>query len=243
MIKHLFLFCILGSISTKNNSMTLLKDLKDKKGGLEYMIYQNRPLLYFNGIGSLAMSAFLAYFTHRILSTPSIVITCDTAYLAISLYMMGWEGHRFKTQRQNERNFYFSIAAQNGRLGTMQLLYANGVQINEELVDDPGNGIYKEELICPLYAALSKNQIDAADFLKENGADINLRLGENKETILMLLAQANKNINAKPGMRWLLHEGANLHQEDTSGRTALDLATTADRKLLLLEAKRNVPGR
>lgn len=243
MIKRLLLFCLLVSFATNNNSMNLLKDLKEKKGGLEYLYYQNRNLLYFNGISICVALAFLTHCSHNIISNPTIALTCDAFCAAGLLYALACDGVRDKRERQNEKNYYLTVAANNGRLDTMHWLYANGAQINEELVDDSRYGVSKKNLICPLYAALSENQIDAASFLNNHGADINIKIGKNQETILMLLARAQRTMDINAGMQWLLQEGANLNQEDALGRTALDMATTTQRKLLLLEAQQNSPLR
>ena len=233
-MKHSLLFLLLlGFVST--HPMNLLKDLKEKSEGLQYLYRINRgiAICFPSMIAGSVSLGFYALSNNTMLTLSSGALSA-----AGTLYVLGREGIYQKTKLQRCENYFLAVAAQKGDLEEIGRLCKNGAQVNAETDYHVFNGPRSHELICPLYAALSKNQIPAAKLLKRHGADVNLRIGSAQNTLAMLLAIKENRSDRLQVLTWLAGEGADLHAKNLFGYTAQ--ISDDDKKILCLEKEQTI---
>jgi ankyrin repeat protein len=101
-----------------------------------------------------------------------------------------------------------------GNKAVTELLIANGLDVNAMSM---ASGETKGA--TPLHAAAGKGNIEAAEVLIRNGAELEARLSENQNTPLHLAVRNNQ----KAAVALLIDEGADVNAKTRYGETPLDL--------------------
>ena len=101
-----------------------------------------------------------------------------------------------------------SLAAQIGSLEIVKILVEEGANVDS--TNEWGS--------TALFYALEANHFDIADYLLEEGADIDVSAGS-CPPIIASVVSCNLNVT-----RYLVEHGANVNERDATGRDALDYA-------------------
>ncbi|MGB6340817.1 MAG: ankyrin repeat domain-containing protein [Candidatus Aminicenantaceae bacterium] len=110
-----------------------------------------------------------------------------------------------------------------GNEAVTKLLIANGLDVNAK---STASGETKD--ITPLHAAAGKGNIEVAEVLIRNGAELEARLSQNQNTPLHLAVRNNH----KAAVALLIDKGADVNAKSKRGETPLDLAISNGHKEL-----------
>jgi hypothetical protein len=113
-------------------------------------------------------------------------------------------------QQQASPNERLLIAAADGSLSRVKSSLADGANVNAKR----SNGT------TALHSACSRGYFEIVQYLVENGADMNIRGGEDNDTPLIWAVYNERNNISK----FLIDNGANINSRDKHGKSALNYA-------------------